>query len=112
MHPTRTLEHIARCIAHGVGSHTYARTCWGLHIPAARSALIAIKEPTLEMLEAVRPFLHPDWIEPMCAWWEVMVEAGLGEPPPEVSVEELQARIAVIRTTLQRVYALQRQEGR
>lgn len=102
---TPTLEHIARTIAGSVGSHNYTNACWALHVSEAHAALTALREPTPEMLEAVRPFLHADWVTPFLAQWEVAVEAGLGEviePSPFI----LEQQLAEIEEVLRRIQGM------
>lgn len=50
-----TIEHMARAIASELGVAD-----WRPYVDAARAAILAIREPTVEMLEAALPDM-PDW---------------------------------------------------
>ena len=102
---TPTLEHVARAIAGGIGSHNYVNGCWHLHIPSARLAMVALKEPTPEMLEVIRQHVHPDWVTHYGAVWEEAIEAGLGELP-EVSPERVMKDLEEVQAVLTRLQGM------
>jgi hypothetical protein len=101
---TPTVEHVAWSIAYGLHSHNYARAFWTSHVREARSALLAIKEPTPEMMAAVAGHIHKDFLIPFGAWWEVAIEAGLGEGE-EVSAEVVARRMQEVDEVLKGIAA-------
>ena len=102
---TETLQHIARQIAGGIGSHDYVNGCWHLHVPSARLALIALKEPTPQMLEVIRQHVHPDWVTHYGAVWEEAFDAALGELP-EISPERVVQRLEEVQAVLERLQGM------
>jgi len=63
---------IAKAIAASRGDEN-----WQNYLPAARAALFAMREPTLEMLEAAMPDV-PDWSD-LADQWRDMIDYALRE---------------------------------
>ena len=68
------IEQMARAIAASRDSDD-----WTASLPAARAALMALREPTLDMLEAALPGL-PDWGY-LPEEWQAMIDHVIAEQP-------------------------------
>ncbi len=68
------IEKVARAIAEARGHDD-----WSLNLPAARAALMALREPSLDMLEAALPGL-PDWGY-LPEEWRAMIDHVIAEQP-------------------------------
>lgn len=68
------IEQVARAIAASRNSDDWT-TC----LPAARAALTALREPSLDMLEAALPG-HPDWGY-LPEEWQAMIDHVIAEQP-------------------------------
>jgi hypothetical protein len=68
------IEKVARAIAEARGHDD-----WSLNLPAARAALLALREPSLDMLEAALPG-HPDWGY-LPEEWQAMIDHVIAEQP-------------------------------
>ena len=70
---TAMIEKVARAIAASCGSDD-----WTAFAPSARAAVLALREPTLDMLEAAMPD-HPDWGY-LPEEWQAMIDHVANEP--------------------------------
>ncbi len=70
---TRMIERVARAIAEAQGHGD-----WQSQVATARAAVAALREPTVEMLEAALPRL-PDWGY-FPEEWQNMIACVAGEP--------------------------------
>ena len=90
-------------MAKAMANHHREPNDWPAYLGLAKAALIAIKEPTREMQEAIRPFLHPDWVTYVDACYEVMIAAAMGDPGPELPKEEVERRLRELVETIKRL---------
>ncbi|HLF22217.1 MAG TPA: hypothetical protein VI582_06925 [Aestuariivirga sp.] len=81
------IEQMARAIAASRDSDD-----WTASLPAARAALVALREPTLDMLEAALPGL-PDWGY-LPEEWQAMIDHVMAEQPTVVARAQPEARAA------------------
>jgi hypothetical protein len=81
------IERVARAIAASRDSDD-----WGACLPAARAALAALRDPSLDMLEAALPG-HPDWGY-LPEEWQAMIDHVIAEQPAVMARAEPQARAA------------------
>ncbi len=74
MTDTTMIERVAKAIAASRNSDD-----WSACLPAARAALIALRDPSLDMLEAALPG-HPDWGY-LPEEWRAMIDHVIAEQP-------------------------------
>lgn len=87
MTDTTMIERVAKAIAASRGSDD-----WSPCLPAAHAALVALREPTLDMLEAALPG-HPDWGY-LPEEWQAMIDHVIAEQPVAMSRALPEARAA------------------